>query len=133
MILHVDKLQPDDLGGGTKDMEKIRHVFNKLNIDFDELKKTAPHNIPNPFGALNAGRYIVIFQFNKTFTKGSMMFMNYKTDLSKHFDSFVDTLPSKVVADFYKMQILIRQKGVDALNLVQLTDEPLLTQRVSRN
>ena len=132
MILHVDKLQPDDFGGITKDMDKIRYALKKFNIDLNDLK-SSHFNDNIPTGVFHAGRYVVIFQFNQTFTTGVLTFINSKVDLSKFINVFADTLTPKVVGGFHEMQTIIKRKNITDLSLVELTDEPLISQIFFQN
>lgn len=123
MTLYVDKLQPNDLGAITRDINKIKHTLGKLNVNVNELIDSIADHTVIPTSMFDAGRYIIIFQFNRTLTSGSMAFFNYTIDLKKNFDSFADSLSPKVVAGFYEMQKHIQQKSDKELSSVELSED----------
>ena len=74
----------------------------------------------------DAGKYIVILQFDKDLSKGSMHFVNYEIDLESNFDLFADTMIPKSVAGFHKLQERIKGKDITSLSPVLLTDMSFL-------
>jgi len=128
MILFVDKLFPHEIGGLTRDINKIKFNLVKVNIKQTELLNSLPKNDAIPTTMFEAGKYICIFQYNKELTEGSMAFFNYEIDLEKNFDSFADTLTPKVVGQFHEMQKRIGQSNLQNLNSVHLSNDWQLIQ-----
>ena len=133
MILFVDKLEPMDLGGSTTDLAKIRYALKKHKLIIEDIIENAPQHVSWPTGVFHAGKYIVIFNFNRDFTTGNLAFINHTVDLQKNFNAFADCLTPKTLGAFNKMQEIVKRKSSEALSSVVLSDGPLFINELFSN
>ena len=133
MILYIDKLELFDKGGYTKNLLKIAYNLNKFNISKEKLLSGVTEKTIVPTTIFHAGKYVVIYQFDRDFTKGNMAFINFEIDLDENFNIFADSLTPKTVAGFHQMREIIKSKGFNYWQLVELSDNPAFFEIQSQN
>jgi hypothetical protein len=118
----VDALLNPNVGGYIDDFNKIKEVLRIFKLTREKLINPQSSESSIQSVVFDAGRYVVIFQFNKELTSGKMTFINYVTSIENHFNSFADCFSNpKALSEFHKTQEYIKLKSQDQLNQIDLT------------
>jgi len=131
MLLFVDTLKANGLGGTASNPVKVRFALAKFNLTVDKIIAQSDKDFYT--GMFPAGRYVAIFQFNREFTKTQIAFINFEINLETHFNVFADTFTPQILSGFTNLQQQIRSKGPNQINLVKLTDEEIFFNPISEN
>lgn len=122
MILFVDKLITNDLGGVTNDLRKAEYILAKHGWTFDEMLKNSSPTTILPSGMFGTGRFIVAFNIAWDLSKVNFGFINCNINLVQNFDTFADCMSPKSVAGFHKLQEELKlKKQLDSTN-IELSD-----------
>ena len=122
MILFVDKLIINDLGGVTNDLRKAEYILAVHGWTFDEMLKNSSPTAIIPTGMFGTGRFIVAFNIAWDLSTVNFGFINCNVDLEKNFDAFADFMSPKSVAGFHKLQEELKlNKQTDSTN-IELSD-----------
>ncbi|MDG2431741.1 hypothetical protein [Flavobacterium sp.] len=123
MILFVDKIEEFDLGGFTTDIRKAEYILAVHKLNFEKILSETPKTTELPSGMFISGRYIVAFNISWNLKNVNIGFINYQTDLDKHFDVFADCLSPKAVAGFHTLKEKIKLKDQSELNKIELSSD----------
>jgi hypothetical protein len=110
MILFVDKLIINGLGGITSDLRKAEYILAVHGFTFEQMLKESPSVAKIPSGMFGTGRYILAYNIAWDLSFVNFGFINYNVDLQKNFDAFADFMSPKSVAGFHKLQEELRLK-----------------------
>ena len=122
MTLFVDKIEKYDLGGFTTDLKKAEYILATHGLSFEKILSETPKTTELPSGMFSSGKYVVAFNIGWNLEKVNIGFINYQTDLDKHFDVFADSMSPKSVAGFHKLREKIKVKDQSELNKIELSD-----------
>ncbi|GGZ65298.1 hypothetical protein [Mesonia mobilis] len=122
MILFVDKLEKNDLGGSTTDLKKAEYILAVHGLTFKEILAKTPKNTKFPSGAFTSGKYVVMFNIDWDLKNVNFGFLNYKIDLDENFNLFADCFSPKSVAGFHTLKEQIKNKNHLELNKTKLSD-----------
>ena len=125
MVLYVDKLELFETGGFTKDLRKAEYILACHNKTFTSVINSTPVSTEVPSAMFGSGKYIIIFKFNRDLTDVNFGILNSEISIEEHFNSFADLLPPKAVAVFHKLQMQLKNKKVNELNNVEISDDDL--------
>lgn len=123
MILFVDKVEKNDLGGVTTDFKKAEYILAVHNLTFEKILIETPKTTKIPSGMFASGKYIVSFNISWNLKKVNIGLMNYQIDLDKYFDVFADCMSPKAVAGFHTLREKIRLKDKSELNKIELSED----------
>jgi hypothetical protein len=122
MTLFVDKLEKYELGGFTTDIKKAEYILAVHGLTFEKILNETPKTTKLPSGIFSTGKYVVAFNISWDLKNVNIGFINYQTDLDKHFDVFADSMSPKSVAGFHKFREKIKTKDKSELNKIELSD-----------
>ena len=125
MILFVDKLIINDLGGITNDLRKAEYILAVHGLTFEEMLKNSSPTAKIPTGMFGTGRYIVAFNIAWDLSHVNFGLINYNIDLQKNFDAFADFMSPKSVAGFFKLHEELKTKKQSELSNIELSDNTL--------
>ena len=125
MTLFVDKIEKYDLGGFTTDLKKAEYILATHGLSFEKILNQTPKTTELPSGMFSSGKYVVAFNISWNLKNVNIGFINYQTDLDKHFDVFADSMSPKFVAGFHKLREKIKVKDQAELNKIELSDNEL--------
>jgi hypothetical protein len=133
MVLYVDRLIENDLGGITTDIRKAEYVLAAHGWTFEEMVKKSSPTAKIPSGLFGTGSYIVVFQISRDLSHVNFAFINYYIDLEKNFDAFADCMSPKTVAAFHKMQVEVQRKELSQISNIVLSDDESAFEIAYRN
>lgn len=122
MILFIDKLIVNDLGGITNDLRKAEYILAVHGWTFDEMLKNSSPTAKIPSGMFGTGRFIVAFNIAWDLSNVNFGFINCNIDLVKNFDTFADCMSPKSVAGFHKLQEELKLKKQSESTKIELSD-----------
>ena len=103
--LCVDVIVKQNVCGYVTNIDKIKDVLKVFNLTPDKLINPASPESSIQSIIFDAGRYVVVFQFNKQLTSGRMDFISYNISIENNFDSFADSFSNpKTLVEFHKTQ-----------------------------
>ncbi|WP_254562164.1 hypothetical protein [Dyadobacter diqingensis] len=131
--LFVDKIEENQIGGWTTNLTRIKHNLSVVKQTIEGVLSQVPAGVLLPTAIYHVGRYVVIFQTDRSMQNARMAFIDYQIDLQSNFDHFADFLTPKTVGGFHKIQEIIKQKPQTELDLFILSEDPLFFQTGSHN
>jgi hypothetical protein len=130
MILFVDKLIPNDLGGITTDIKKAEYNLAKFNLSFEKILKGTLETTEFPAGMIICGKYILSFNMKRDLSFVNFGFINSEIEFDRNFNAFADLLPPKLVGQYHKFLEKIKLKSEEELNSVSLSDDEEQFERI---
>lgn len=122
MILFVDRIEKNDLGGFTTDVRKAEYILAVNNLSFEKILGTIAKTTQNPSGAFACGKYIVMFNVAWGLESVNIGLIDYQTDLDKYFDVFADSMSPKSIAAFHQLRERIKLQDQSELFNIELSD-----------
>ncbi|WP_116787833.1 hypothetical protein [Flavobacterium psychrotrophum] len=129
--LFVDKIEDNDLGGFTKNTNKISYNLANYRLSIEEIINKSSPDTDYPVAVFRAGQYVAIFNCSRDLSYVQLAFINYEISIEDNFNTFADAFTPKTIPAFHEMQKLIR-KAFDDLKLskVALSDSEMLFKEV---
>ena len=90
--------------------KKAEYILAVHGLTFEKILSETPKTTELPSGMFSTGKYVVAFNISWDLKNVNIGFINYQTDLDKHFDVFADSMSPKSVAGFHKFREKIKSK-----------------------
>lgn len=122
ITLFVDKVEPNDLGGMTKDKRKAEYILAVYRLSFEKLLKMSSPKAKLPSGAIQIDRFILLYNISWDLENINFGLFHHKIDIEKYFNVFADNLPPKVIQGFHTLKQKIIKMDKSELNKIVLSD-----------